>query len=471
MSVIIKLLSKFDDSGLKKAKSGFGGLTKSLGAIGIGIGLKQITDGLLDAAKAASVDAKSMQLLNNQLTRNTGATKAQVAQNNKFIDSLALQVGIADDQLRPAQARLARATGSTAKSQKLLKLALDASAVSGRPLESVSTALAKAFNGNTTSLKRMFPELSKSKDIIGDLTKAVKGAAQEQADPFARMNVAFGELQEKLGAIILPYLLDFIDTMMMPGGAIDQVGKFLEDVSNPKTEVGQTFIQVKDAIGQAIESVKTFFGFFGDGDAVKGFGNVMSALLSALPALVALKGIMMLASAGKAIQSLVTAMAVITGKNTLSSDGTTVVPGSTGDSSKTKKTKPKVKGKGIAALAGLFALTNGGELVDIAVNAGGTLALANPVGRTAASVLTMSGDTRKLTQKEIDDRAAWDARVKANPFKTPSFILPKNAGAVTNNVTINVQGGDPKVLVDTLGKYVKQNGGLPFNLGTVGKKP
>jgi hypothetical protein len=27
-----------------------------------------------------------------------------------------------------------------------------------------------------------------------------------------------------------------------------------------------------------------------------------------------------------------------------------------------------------------------------------------------------------------------------------------------------VQGGDPKVLVDTLGKYVKQNGSLPFKL-------
>ena len=315
MSVIIKLLSKFDDSGIRKAKSSFGGLTKSLGAIGIGFGLKQMTDGLLDAAKAASIDAKSMQLLNNQLVRNANATKAQVTQNNKFIDTLALQVGIADDQLRPAQARLARATGSTAKSQELLKLALDASAVSGRPLESVSTALAKAFNGNTTSLKRMFPELSKSKDIIGDLTKAVKGAAQEQADPFARMNVAFGELQEKLGAVILPYILDFIDTMMKPGGAIDQVGKFLEDVSNPKTEAGQTFIQVKDAISQAVTAVKEFFAFFGDGDAVKGFANIASSLVKALPALIALKGIMTLASGGKAIASLVTAMSIIAGKS------------------------------------------------------------------------------------------------------------------------------------------------------------
>jgi hypothetical protein len=54
MSVIIKLLSKFDDSGLRKAKSGFSGLTKSLGAVGIGIGISQITNALTESIQAAS---------------------------------------------------------------------------------------------------------------------------------------------------------------------------------------------------------------------------------------------------------------------------------------------------------------------------------------------------------------------------------------------------------------------------------
>lgn len=433
MSVIIKLLSKFDDSGLRKAKSGFSGLTKTLGAIGIGFGLKQMTDGLLDAAKAASIDAKSMQLLNNQLVRNANATNAQVKANNKFIDTLAMQVGIADDELRPAQARLARATGSTAKSQELLKLALDASAVSGRPLESVSTALAKAFNGNTTSLKRMFPELSKSKDLIGDLTKSVKGAAEEQADPFARMNVAFGELQEKLGGIILPYILDFIDTMMKPGGAIDQVGKFLEDVSNPKTEAGKTFIQVKDAISQTIGAVKEFFGFFGDGDAVKGFGNIMSALVQALPALLALKGILMLASAGKSIANLAKAIALMTGASAVG-NGTDVIAGGT-----------KGKGKLFSKLIGL------------------------PVVGTAAAVISMSGDTAEKPPRDLSN---FDPKTggKKGGYPVPFYQMGKQP-ATTNNVTINVQGADPKATVDALSKYVKTNGSLPFNLATTGKKP
>ena len=393
MSLVAKIVSKFDDSGIRKAKSGFGGLTKTLGAIGIGFGLKQMTDGLLDAAKAASIDAKSMQLLNNQLVRNANATDKQVAANNKFIDSLALQVGIADDQLRPAQARLARATGSTAKSQELLKLALDASAVSGRPLESVSTALAKAFNGNTTSLKRMFPELSKSKDIISDLTKTVKGAAEEQADPFARMNVAFGELQEKLGAVILPYMLDFIDTMMKPGGAIDQVGKFLEDVSNPKTEAGQVFVQVKDTVT-------------GLSDTVVNLGTIISNLFS-------------------------------------------------------------LEAKAMPLMNDLHSFFDLIEDITNGINNAGD-ALDKLLGKSESLPGAKGKDGKPTTvQPNLFDQIGRTFLQATNPLLNIGSVysgLQSNFGGTPNNVTINVQGGDPKVLVDTLGKYVKQNGSLPFKL-------
>ena len=118
MPVIVNLLSKFDDSGIKKAKKSFGGLKATLGAVGIGLGIKALADGLLDAAKAASADQKSMQLLNNQLKRNANATDDQIKQNNDFIDTLSNQVGIVDDELRPAMGKLVRATGDTQKSYR-----------------------------------------------------------------------------------------------------------------------------------------------------------------------------------------------------------------------------------------------------------------------------------------------------------------------------------------------------------------
>jgi hypothetical protein len=434
MSLIASILSKFDDSGIKKAQHGFGGLKKTLGAIGIGLGLKQVADTLLDAAKAASADQKSMQLLNNQLKKNANATNAQITANNKFIDTLSSQVGIVDDDLRPAQARLARATGSTTKSQQLLRLALDASKVSGKGLDTVATALAKAYNGNTTSLIRMFPELKKSKNALADLSKEVEGAAAQQADPFAKFNVAMDNLKEKLGSVILPYLSQFIDTMMKPGGAIDQVGKFLEDVSNPKTEAGAMFLQVKDAVAQTINGVKDFFALFGNGDAMKGFGVIVSNLVKALPALLALKGIMMLASATTTITNLAKAIGLIQAQNALGG-GATIAGGAV---------SVGLMFISAAVLSQLFAAW-ASQSADASVK--GPLAAKGMQATTLFGTFGASGEVMAIPNTgNVNDLFGFKAEAAKN---------------AKTNVTINVTNADPKAVVNAVSKYIKANGGLP----------
>jgi hypothetical protein len=392
------------------------------------LGLKQIAGDLMDAAKAASMDQKSTQLLNSQLTKNTKATQAQLSQNNKFIDSLSNQVGIVDDELRPAQARLARATGSVAKSQELLKLAVDASVVSGKPLSKVSQDISKAFLGNTTALERLFPKLKGSKDLFADLQKVVQGEAAAQASPFDKLNVAMDNLKEKLGMVILPYITDFIEQMMKPGGAIDQVGKFLDDVSNPKTEAGKTFLEIKKAVGETIQGVKDFFALFGDGDAMKGFANIATNLIKMLPALLALKGIMMLASGGKAIASLIAAMTAIRG---------TPVPG----------VPPAV-----------------GAINPITAIAVGSTAATYASSQLAQGTLDAGLQAKGL---KVNITAATFTGAMALPYdpSNPLILGGKRAlpnNPITNNVTINVNKADPKATVDALSKYLKQNGSLPF---------
>jgi hypothetical protein len=427
MSVIIKLLSKFDDSGLKKAKSSFGGLSKTLGAIGIGFGLKQLTDGLLDAAKAAAADEKSTRLLNIQLTRNAGATAASLKENDKFIESLSLQTGIMDDDLRPAMARFGNVTGNVREAQRLLRISLDGAAGSGKNLDAVSKAVSKAYAGNTTSLKKLFPELAKSKDVLGDFAKTYEGLAIENADPFMKFNNSLDILKEKLGVVVLPILIDFISEISKPGGAIEVVGKFFDDLANPKSDVGKTFAEIKAAVGQVITGVKDFFALFGNGDAIEGFKNIATSLIQMLPALLALKGIFMLASAGKSIANLAKAIGLMTGAGAVD----TVVGAGGG-----------TKGKGKVPILGTGALLGLGM------------------------VLSLGGDTKLQTPEEVAQRTAErKANLKA---------LQKNAGTfpglpqrpVTNNVTINVQGADPKATVDALGKYIKQNGSLPYNFYT-----
>jgi hypothetical protein len=436
MSVIIKLLSKFDDSGLRKAKSGFGGLGKALGAVGIGFGIKAIADTLLDAAKAASADAKSTQLLNTQLVKNAGATKAALTQNDKFIEALSLETGIMDDDLRPAMGKLARATGDVDKAQGLLALSLDAATVAGKPVDTVAQAMSRAFTGNRTALVKLFPTLKESKDLFGDLEKIVGGAAIAQADPFMKLNNSMDILKEKLGVVVLPILIDFIDEISKPGGAMEVVGQFFDDLANPKSDVGKTFTEIKDAVGEVIKGVGDFFALFGNGDAVEGFKNIATSLIQALPALLALKGIMVLANAGKTVANLVTAMTAISAKS--------AVP--TGD----------------GGPFGWFGKL-GPKMLKF-------LKVAGPLA-TVATVLSLSGDTKMQTPEE---KAAREKELKQNRAD-----LIKNAGTfpglpqrpTTQNITINVTNADPKATVDALGKYVKQNGSLPFNLATTGKKP
>jgi hypothetical protein len=440
MSVIVKLLSKFDDSGIKKAKGSFGGLKKTIGAIGLGIGIQQVTDLLIESAKAASADQKSTQLLNTQLVRNANATKTQIAGAETFIEKLSLQTGIMDDDLRPSMGKMVRVTKDVDKAQELLALSLDASATTGKPLEKVSNAISQAFAGNKTQLEKLFPTLKGSKDLFGDLEKIVGGAAIQQADPFSKLNNSMDILKEKLGAAILPLIEQFVTEITKPGGLVEQVGQFLEDLSNPKTKAGQMFIDIKNAVKDAYGYVKDFFALFGDGDAMKGFANVASSLIQALPALLALKGILMLASAGKSIANLAKAIALMTGAGAAGDGG---ILGAGGKKNKGFNKLPLL-GAGALAGVGLVLMTSGDATI-------------NP--------------ERQAYRESLDPKTGLPKGQKLAALGSGIFANGKSLAAQTtnNNITIQVQSADPKAVVDAVVKYQKANGGLPFATSSKGR--
>jgi hypothetical protein len=452
MSVIVKLLSKFDDSGIKKAKGSFGGLKKTIGAIGIGIGISQITNLLMESAKAASADQKSTQLLNTQLVRNAGATKAQIKQSDKFIENLSLQTGIFDDDLRPAYGKFARVTKDVNKAQDLLTLSLDASATTGKPLEKVSNAISQAFVGNRKQLEKLFPSLKTSKDLFGDLEKIVGGAAIQQADPFSKFNNSMDILKEKLGNAILPLIEQFVTEITKPGGLVEQVGKFLEDLSNPKTKPGKMFEDIKNAVKDAFGYVKDFFALFGNGDAMKGFGNVAGALVKMLPALIALKGIMMLANAGKSIANLVKAMSLIAAGNAAGGGG--------GVTPLSKLTK-----NGMLSVAVRYAIPLAVTIATLDVI---DAEFSNPKNRkklaTAGQKIVAPSKFLPKAQKGVFvDKNGYDSSGNFVGRNDTASNKPINNGPVTVNVYST--NADPKAVVDAVSKYVKTNGGVPSAWG------
>jgi hypothetical protein len=224
-------LKKNLDTGSKEVE-GFGGKMEKFGkvaaaafaaaaAAAAAYAVKLAVDGV----KAAIEDEAAQARLAKTLESVTGATNAQIAAIEKQILKTSLATGVSDEQLRPALARLATATGDVAKSQDLLNLALDISAATGKSVESVSNALAKAYEGNTGALSKLGIGLSAAEikalgldGTMEQLATTFGGAATTQANTLegqiARLKVGFDEAKESVGTQLLPMVKAFIDYLV-----------------------------------------------------------------------------------------------------------------------------------------------------------------------------------------------------------------------------------------------------------------
>ena len=177
MALIASIISTFDPRGVNNARKSFSALTDSnvssakkqaiamkvvggaIATAGVAATAFAIKIGR-DGVRAALADEKSLAMLNKTLLNVGEGFRSDSV--NQFIDNLMFTTGIADDELRPALNRLLLATGSVTEAQSLLSTALDVSAGTGRDLESVTAALAKAASGQTTALSRLGVGLDKT---------------------------------------------------------------------------------------------------------------------------------------------------------------------------------------------------------------------------------------------------------------------------------------------------------------------
>lgn len=208
-------------AGLNKTASSISkGMISALGAIGVGFSLGFIKNEFEQAAKAAVEDVKSQQLLAIAMENTGKATAATVKEAEESIKKMQLQTSVADDLLRPAFQKLFIATGNVTDSNRYLQIALDTSAATGKDLDSVTQAMAKSLAGQDTALLKLIPSLRGVDDPLSQLEKTFAGAAEAAADtdPYQRMQIIFGELQEQIGMALLPLLNDFSDWLASPEG-------------------------------------------------------------------------------------------------------------------------------------------------------------------------------------------------------------------------------------------------------------
>ena len=232
-------------------------MNRAFGAVGLGIGLATLTNGLKNATKAASEDRKSQGLLANALKNTVGATDQAIAGAESYIKNTQLQTSVLDDELRPALATAVRATGSLAKGQSLLDVALDVSAGTGKDLGTVTNAMSKAFNGNSASLKKLLPSIKEGGDFMEQLRTQFAGSAEAAAklDPYKRLEVIFADIQETVGEALLPALEEFSLYLASPGGQEN-----IRQIVNLFVAMGTAIGNVIRFLVQNITLVKTLIG-------------------------------------------------------------------------------------------------------------------------------------------------------------------------------------------------------------------
>jgi len=215
----------------------------------------------IDGVQSAIADAAAQQKLALTLENVTGATEAQIAATEDYITKTSLAFGVTDDELRPSLERLARATGDVEKAQKLQTIAIDVAAGSGKSLEAVTNAMARAAEGNTASLGRLGIGLSKTElatmsmeQITAKLAQTFEGQASAKADTFQgkmdRLKIAFDEGKETVGGYILNAITPMVETI---------VNKVIPAISEFTSNLGEKLAPVMKIIQPIINGVRSAF--------------------------------------------------------------------------------------------------------------------------------------------------------------------------------------------------------------------
>lgn len=276
------------------------------GAAALAYGAVLLKQGVESAIADEAAQAKLATTLQNV----TNATDAQIAAVENQILQTSLLTGLTDDQLRPSFERFVRATKDSDEALKLQKVAIDVAAGSGKSLEAVTNAMARAAEGNTGALSRLGVGLTAAQlktmsmdEVTKSLATTFGGQAAQQADTFqgkmARLQVAFDEGKETIGSFVLDAVTPMINTIV--NTVIPAVAGFIDSVGGKEglTNAFKTYIDlIKNIFQPVLEGFK--FAFDQIKDAVMANKDEFTALFKFLKDFVAplLGGVLKLAIQG-----------------------------------------------------------------------------------------------------------------------------------------------------------------------------
>ena len=461
MAINIPIISSLDTKGFDRAKKEFSQLdgvgaksayalkkaalpaTAAIGALGVAA---------FDAAKGAMEDAAAQEQLAQTIGKNTKATKAQIAANEDWISTQGKLLGVADDELRPVLAKLVTQTKSVTKAQELASLAMDVAAATGKPLATVSDAMAKAAGGQTKALAKLSPELRdlikdgmSAEDAIKKLGDTFGGAATTKANTaqgqFQRLSLSLSETKETIGAALLPI--------------IEKVLPYLQKMGEWASENTNTFLIIAGAIGGIAAAVLLVNGAMTAWSAIT---KAFTAIQAAFNAVMAMNPITLIVIGIAAlVAGLVIAYKKFEGfRNLVDSVFNFIKTAVSGGFDFFKGYLDFVLG----IYKGIF---NG--VAKIWNNTVGKLSFKVPswvpgLGGKGFDVpnipmLAEGGIVTSPTLAMIGERG-------------PEAVVPldRYRGGGGGDIYVTVQGGDPNAVVDALRRYQRQNGAIPIRVAS-----
>lgn len=286
--------------------SGFGGAIKGLGlaiagVVAGGAALNFLGDSVAEAREAQKVGAATEQIIKTT----GGAAKVTAQQVSDLAGAISAKTGVDDEAIQSGQNLLLtfkNVRNEAGKSNDVFnqatQAAVDLSAAGFGSIESASVMLGKALNDPTKGItalgragvtftdaqKAQVKALQESGDllgaqkiILGEVKGQVGGVAEATADAGSKASVAWGNIKESIGGVLLP--------------ALDTVAVFFTDTLAPAIQtgiglIGPVFSEVGESIKGALSGVDLTGLFDGVGEAAGGILPIITDVVSTLgPAL------------------------------------------------------------------------------------------------------------------------------------------------------------------------------------------
>lgn len=277
LSVKNNELSKALDQSSKKALELEGILSTALGVFGGTVitkafdsflgGLNSVVAVGKEAVNAAAQQEVAVNNLNNALARSGNYTQQASQDLQDFATQLQATTVYEDDAILSTAAYLESLTNlSTDGLKQATKASADLATVLGIDLESASSLVAKAIEGNSGALGRYGIQIKKGADeaerlsnVVNALNTKFGGAASAQLNTYsgsvASLNNAYGEVYESIGNVIVQNPLVI--------SAINQLKKSFLDTS---TEVTRLNPELQDLLND---------GFFAVAAGAQVFANIL----------------------------------------------------------------------------------------------------------------------------------------------------------------------------------------------------